>query len=73
MQIREEHLKFLAEAKAVFEKNPERATHRNEDEGLIALCHRYKHDAVPSIEIYELGPQVAFFANILNADILKEV
>ena len=73
MQIHLEHLKFLAEAKAVFENEPRRATYRNENEDLIALCHRYDDDTIPSIEIYELGPQVAFFANILNTDILKEV
>ncbi|AMA63098.1 hypothetical protein ASO14_1187 [Kurthia sp. 11kri321] len=69
MQIHTHHLEFLQEAQEVFRENLKQVTYINDDGDLIALCYRYADETVPSIKILELGPEVAFFANILDTQI----
>ena len=67
MQITGEHLAFLQEAKEAFEQNDKRMTYRNSE--LIALRYGEGNDC---IRIFELGPEVAFFANIVGANLYIE-
>ena len=63
MQITKEHLVFLEEVKRMFESNPNYKTYRNGEETLIALRRGVDEDC---IQIYELGQEVAFFAQYLE-------
>lgn len=61
-QIYKEHLDFLVEAKQEFESNERLETYRNASESLIALRYGMDRDC---IQIYKLGEEVGFFANIM--------
>jgi NTP pyrophosphatase (non-canonical NTP hydrolase) len=63
MQITKKHLAFLEEAKEAFENDIKLHTYRNEEETFIALRRGMDRDC---IDVYELGENVAFFAQQLN-------
>lgn len=62
-QIYREHLDFMEEAKKAFEENLRLETYRNEEETLIALRYGIDRDC---IQIYKLGEEVGFFANMMS-------
>lgn len=62
-QIYKEHLEFMEEAKKAFEENERLETYRNENEVLIALRYGMDRDC---IQVYELGEEIGFFANIMK-------
>lgn len=61
-QIYREHIDFMEEAKQAFENNERLETYRNDNDTLIALRHGMDRDC---IQIYKLGEEVGFFANIM--------
>lgn len=63
MQITKRHLDFLAEAKRAFEQTQKFLTYCNDDESLIALRIGESDDC---IEMFELGPRVALFAQVID-------
>lgn len=63
MQITQAHLSFLHEAIKQFKKRPSLETYRNGDETMIALRVGADRDC---IEIYELGPSVGWFVQMLE-------
>lgn len=63
-QITPEHLTFMDEARGAFKENPLLTTYRNIDGDLIALRYGADRDC---INIFELGDQIAFFAQALPA------
>lgn len=69
VQITNEHLKFLEESKQVFENEPLRVTHINEDETLISLRFGEDRDC---ISIYRLDGHVAFFAQQIDPVLLSK-
>ncbi|QCT03773.1 hypothetical protein E6C60_3062 [Paenibacillus algicola] len=63
-QITAKHLTFLQIAINVFESDVLRETHWNKDRDLIALRYGADRDCV---QIFELGEEVGFFAQMLPA------
>lgn len=63
VQIKQWHLDFLEESKRAFEKDDRLETHRNEDDTLIALRYGIDRDC---IKVFELGEDIAFFANVMR-------
>lgn len=62
-QITQEHLDFMEEAKKKFENNLRYETYRNESNTLIALRYGMDRDC---IQIFKLGDEIGFFANIMK-------
>ncbi len=62
-QIYREHLDFIEEAREAFEKNERLETYRNADDTLIGLRYGVDRDC---IQVYSLGEEVGFFANIMR-------
>lgn len=67
MQITNEHLAFMQAAKTAFEQNDKQLTFR--DDIYIALRYGADNDC---IRIFELGPEVAFFANVIGTKLRIE-
>lgn len=65
VQITNEHLQFMAEAKLSFSDNAIQETFRNEKEypGMIALRMGWDRDC---IEVHEIGDRVANFVQMLD-------
>jgi hypothetical protein len=62
-ELTKEHLDFYQECKEVFERLYKRETHINEEGTLIGLRYGADRDC---IRIYDLGPERAFFHNVLE-------
>lgn len=62
-QIHQEHLDFIEECKLVFESDIKRETHWNDDRDLIGLRRGADRDC---IQIFELGDEMIFVANVMK-------